>query len=60
MQIYFITEKICVFFLESIFLLLLSLEFLFNLGHGLEPLLFELFKFLNPLSDLPFFNDSLH
>ena len=60
MQIYFVTEKICVFFLESIFLLLLSLEFLFNLGHGLEPLLFELFKFLNPLPDLSLFDDSLH
>ena len=60
MQRYFITEKICVFFLESIFFFLLTLEFLFNLGHGLEPLLFEFFKFLNPLPDLPLLDDSLY
>ena len=59
MQRYFIAEKICIFFLESIFLFLLALEFLFNLGHGLEALLFELFKFLNPLPDLSLLDDSL-
>ena len=60
MQRYFITKKICVFFLESIFLFLLTLEFLFNLGHCLESLLFEFFKFLNSLPDLPLLDDSLY
>lgn len=60
MKYLFIAETIIVFLSQLLFLSLLTLQILLDLGQCPEPFLLELLQFLDPLPDLPLLDDSLH